>query len=51
MIDTLGGLAGGLGLFFVGMRMLPESPKQLATRRLRTIAACWVPNRFAALGL
>ena len=50
MIEALGGLLGGLGMFFVGMWMLSESLKRLATRRLRTIAAHWVPNRYAALG-
>ena len=37
-------------MFFVGMWLLSESLKRLATRRLRTIAAYWVPNRYAALG-
>ena len=50
MIEALGGFFGGLGLFFVGMWMLSESLKRLATRRLRGIAANWVPNRYAALG-
>ena len=50
MIDALGGLVGGLGLFFVGMWLLSESLKRVATRRLRMVAASWVPNRYAALG-
>ncbi len=50
MIEALGGLLGGLGMFFVGMWLLSESLKRLATRRLRVIAANWVPNRYAALG-
>ncbi len=50
MIEALGGLVGGLGMFFVGMWLLSESLKRLATRRLRTIAAYWAPNRYAALG-
>ena len=50
MLESLGGLLGGLGLFFVGMRMLTESLKVLTTRRVRRIAVNWVPNRYAAWG-
>ncbi len=50
MIEAVGGLFGGLGLFFVGMWLLSESLKRLATRRIRGIAANWVPNRYAAVG-
>ncbi len=50
MTEALGGIVGGLGLFFVGMWMLSESLKRTASRRLREIAANWAPNRFAALG-
>ena len=50
MIESAGGFVGGLGLFFVGMWLLSESLKRLATRRLRIIASYWVPNRYAALG-
>ena len=50
MLESLGGLLGGLGLFFVGMRMLTESLKVLTTRRVRRVAVSWVPNRYAAWG-
>ena len=50
MLESLGGLLGGLGLFFVGMRMLTESLKVLTTRRVRRVAVNWVPNRYAAWG-
>ncbi len=50
MIEALGGMLGGLGLFFVGMWLLSESLKRMATCRLRGIAANWAPNRYAALG-
>ena len=50
MLETLGGLLGGLGLFFVGMWLLTENLKGLTNRRLRMIVADWVPNRYAAWG-
>ena len=50
MLEALGRLLGGLGLFFVGMRMLTENLKVLTTRRVRRIAVGWVPNRYAAWG-
>ena len=50
MIESVGGFVGGLGLFFVGMWLLSESLKRLATRRIRIIASYWAPNRYAALG-
>ncbi len=48
MIETIGGMAGGLGLFFAGMWFLTENLKTLASRRLRVIANRWTSNRFAA---
>lgn len=51
MIEALGGIFGGLGLFFVGMWLLTENLKALANRRFRMAAANLVPNRFAALAL
>ena len=50
MIESIGHILGGVGLFFAGMWLLSENLKSLANRRIRTIAANWVPNRFAALG-
>ena len=50
MLESLGGLLGGLGLFFVGMRMLTESLRILTTRRVRRVAVNWIPNRYAAWG-
>ena len=48
MIEIIGGMAGGLGLFFAGMWFLTENLKTLASRRLRLIANRWTGNRFAA---
>ena len=39
MIALLGGVLGGLGLFFVGMWLLSENLKAMSSRRLRVIAA------------
>ena len=50
MLEAIGGISGGIGLFFVGMWLLSENLKSLASRRLRLIAANWVPNRFIAFG-
>ena len=49
MIDLLGGMIGGLGLFMVGMWLLTENLKALASRRLRRTAGRWTTNRFSAL--
>ena len=49
MIDLLGGMIGGLGLFIVGMWLLTENLKALASRRLRRLAGRWTANRFSAL--
>ncbi len=50
MIEAIGGLVGGLGLFLVGVWLLSENLKTLTTRRLRLIAVRWIPNRYAAWG-
>ena len=49
MIEVLGGVLGGLGLFFVGMWMLTENLKTLVGWRLRMLAVRCASNRFAAL--
>ena len=49
MIDLVGGMIGGLGLFMVGMWLLTENLKALASRRLRRTASRWTANRFSAL--
>ena len=49
MNELFAGVAGGLGLFIVGMWLLTENLKALATRRLRRIAGRWTGNRFSAL--
>ena len=49
MNELFAGVAGGLGLFIVGMWLLTENLKALATRRLRRTAGRWTENRFAAL--
>ena len=48
MIDILGGVVGGLGLFFVGMWLLTENLKTLASRRIRMLTARWTGNPRAA---
>ena len=49
MIELFGGIFGGLGIFAVGMWLLTENLKQLASRRLRRTAHRWTENRFTAL--
>ena len=49
MIDILGGVVGGLGLFFVGMWLLTENLKALASRRIRMLTARWTGNALTAL--
>ena len=51
MNELLAGIAGGLGLFIVGMWILTENLKALASRRLRRAAGRWAGNRFSALAL
>ena len=48
MAETLAQMLGGFGLFIFGMAQLTESLKKLTSRRLRKLAANWVPNRLAA---
>ena len=50
MIEALGGVIGGLGLFFVGMWLLTNNLRDMTTRRFRRIAVNWVPNRYVAWG-
>ena len=49
MNELFAGVAGGLGLFIVGMWLLTENLKALATRRLRRNADRWTRHRFSAL--
>ena len=49
MIELFAGVAGGLGLFIVGMWLLTENLKTLASRRLRRAASRWTEDRFSAL--
>ena len=49
MSEVFAGIAGGVGLFIVGMWLLTENLKALASRRMRRIAARWTANRFSAL--
>ena len=44
MIEVIAGVAGGLGLFFVGMWLLTDNLRTLASRRLRMIAHRWTEN-------
>ena len=50
MITIVGGLVGGFGLFFMGMRLLSEHLMLLSNRRLRMSAARWTQNRWTGLG-
>ena len=47
MVVILAGMAGGLGLLFMGMKLLSEHLKLLTNRRLRLSAARWTDNRWA----
>ena len=49
MIDLAGGMIGGLGLFIVGMWLLTENLKTLASRRLRRMAGRWTASPFSAV--
>ena len=49
MNELFAGVAGGLGLFIVGMWLLTENLKALASRPLRRTATRWTGNRFSAL--
>ena len=48
-MEVVAGAVGGLGLFVVGMRLLTENLKTLATRRLRRAVSGWTENRVSAL--
>ena len=50
MLETLAGVFGGFGLFAVGLSLLSESLKSVASRRMREIAKRWTGNRFTAYG-
>ena len=50
MTEALGGILGGLGLFFVGTLLLSENLNALTSRRLRLTAASLVSNRFTGYG-
>ena len=47
--ELFAGVTGGLGLFLVGMWLLTENLKTLASRQLRRTASRWTGNRFSAL--
>ena len=49
MNELFAGVTGGLGLFVVGMWLLTENLKTLASRQLRRTASRWTGNRFSAL--
>ena len=49
MLNLLAGVAGGFGLFILGMWFLTENLKKLASRRLRLNAQRWTENRHTAL--
>ncbi len=49
MAELFAEIVGGLGLFVVGMWLLTENLKKLASRRLRRIAHRWTASRYTAL--
>ena len=49
MNDIFPGIVGGFGLFILGMWLLTENLRSLASRRLRRAASRWTANRFSAL--
>ena len=48
MMELFGGVVGGFGLFIVGMWLLTENLKQLASRRLRQTARRWTVHPLKA---
>ena len=46
-VAIAGGFVGGLGLFFMGMRLLTQHLKTLADRRVRQSAARWTKTRWS----
>lgn len=48
MIAIIGGFAGGLGLFFMGLNMLTQHLKSLTNRRVRQSAKKWTGSRWSA---
>ena len=51
VIEMFGGMVGGIGLFIVGMQLLTENLKALASRRLRVIAQSWTENRLSSFAM
>ena len=47
MLSIIGGFAGGLGLFFMGLNLLTQHLKTLANRRVRQSAANWTSSRWS----
>ena len=47
MIAIIGGFAGGLGLFYMGLSLLTRHIKGLADRRVRQSAAQWTESRWS----
>ena len=47
MVAIVGGIAGGIGLFFMGAKILSEHLKSLANRRLRMSASRWTGSRWS----
>ena len=46
---TLTALVAGLGLFFVGLKLLGEHLKALNSKKLRTKISNWTQNPFQGL--
>lgn len=46
-LAVVSGFVGGLGLFFMGMRLLTQHLKALADRRVRQSAARWTRSRWS----
>ena len=49
MVETLAGVAGGLGLFYIGMHTLTENLKALTGTRIRRAAKRWTKNSASSV--
>ena len=47
LLSIIGGFAGGLGFFFMGLNLLTQHLKTLANRRVRQSAATWTSSRWS----
>ncbi|MBE0477744.1 Na/Pi cotransporter family protein [Candidatus Aerophobetes bacterium] len=48
MLEVFGTILAGLGLFFVGVKIISDNAKQMASRRLRMLVSKWINNGLLA---